>query len=62
MAQAVYSKGGRRADIRRLDDGRYVLEVDKRVEVSNHRNTFKEHEVMVKYLDWLFDKYEIREV
>ena len=60
MASVVYTKGRKKGEISRTDDGRFVLDIDKRVKVSNHTNTFKDYDVMVKYLDWLFGKYEIR--
>ena len=56
----VYSRGKRKATLTNTEDGRFVLDVDERVKVSNHTNTFKDYGVMVKYLDWLYGKYEIR--
>ena len=57
----VYSRGKQKGTIEKLEDGRFVLDIDKRVKVSNHRNVFKEWEVLEKYLTWLFDgKYEIK--
>lgn len=61
MTSGVYKRGRRKATITETDGGRFVLDVDERVKVSNHRNVFKARDMMVKYLDWLFDgKYEIR--
>lgn len=61
MASGIYVKGRKKGEITRADDGRLILVVNERVKVSNHRNTFKNCDVMVKYLDFLFGNYEIRE-
>lgn len=55
MAHVVYSRGKRKAEFQRLEDGRCILDVEKGVKVSERHNEFKDEETMMQYLDWLFD-------
>lgn len=62
MTFSVYVKGRKKATITKLQDGRFLLDVNRRVKVSERQNRFKDYSVMEKYLDWLFGgKYQIVE-
>lgn len=60
MANGVYFKGKRRGEFFKTHDDRWVLEIDKSVKVSEHRNVFKSRQMMEEYISWLSDgKYQI---
>lgn len=56
----VMVRGKQRAKVNETEDGRFVLDVNQSVKVSEHRQTFKDWETLEKYLYWLFNgKHEI---
>lgn len=56
----VMVRGKQKATVNETEDGCFILDVNQRVKVSEHRQTFKDWETLEKYLSWLFDgKHEI---